>query len=508
MSRYDAIVIGAGVNGLVAGAVLARRGKSVCILEAKPAVGGMASLAQDGGPALAHLVHNLSPSVRRDIGLDALKWPFKLTPLPTMSLDPQGRHVVLRGQRASYADGGEHAGAQHCRTLLQRLTSYGALLRHLAELPPPGGGQALSGPGLARALRLARFGIGLRGMGKPEMRRFLQVLLSNSYDLILDEIPDGPLAGLLAADAVRGTAMGPGSPGTVFSLIYRMGHGGIAARPDSGMNAVMDSLAGAARDAGCRIETATPARRILVACDRVTGVETDTGDVLEASRVLSSAAPQVTADLTGLGHFDIEATRRLRNVRARGTAAKINLALARAPEIPGLPQDLLGARMIFAPSADYVERAFNPAKYSEMSEAPAIEAVMPDPHADRPWLSLIMQYAPADLSGWTDAARDRLLKNTLDALARVAPDLPGLVEEAQVLTPDLIEAATAAPSGHWHHAELSLDQLLTLRPGNGMGHYAFGPAGLYLCGAATHPGGDVMGLAGRNAALKALEDAA
>jgi phytoene dehydrogenase-like protein len=144
-----------------------------------------------------------------------------------------------------------------------------------------------------------------------------------------------------------------------------------------------------------------------------------------------------------------------------------------------------------------------------MSETPVIEAVMTDPRAERPWLSLAVQYAPSDLSGgWTDAARNRLLKITLDTLARIAPELPDLVEEAQILTPDRIEAATAAPGGHWHHAELSLDQLLTLRPGNGMGHYAFGPAGLYLCGAATHPGGDVMGLAGRNAALKALEDAA
>lgn len=247
-------------------------------------------------------------------------------------------------------------------------------------------------------------------MGKPGIRKFLQVLLSNAYDLILDEMPHGPLAGLLAADAIRGTAAGPRSPGTVFNLIYRMGHGGVVYAP-----------------------------------------------------------------------------------------------IAKPLSIPGLHNDLAQARLVFAPTADYVETAFNPAKYGEMSQAPVIEAVQTTVDGTH-WLSAIVQYAPSDLKGgWTEVARARLQQITLDTLAQVIPELSENTKDVQIITPDQIEAATGAPGGHWHHAEMSIDQVLTLRPAAGLAGYQIGPQGLFICGASSHPGGDVMRLAGRNAALAVLE---
>jgi phytoene dehydrogenase-like protein len=506
MKRFDAIVIGAGVNGLVAGTVLARHGKSVCILEQAANAGGIAGLSDGDGPALAHLLYNLSPRVRRDIGLGSRDWPFRLTPLPTVSLCETGRHVVVRDSSVRFADGSAHPDEAAYNNLLQRLTRYGALLRQLAEAPPPGTAAPMSRAGLMHLWRLGRFGIGVKRLGKPDMRAFLQVLLSNAHDFILDALPDGPLAGILAADAVRGSAMGPRSPGTVFSLIYRMGHGGDVMLPASGAMAVTDGFCGAAQQAGCALHLNTRVARILQKEDRVTGVETGSGERILAPLVLSSAAPQVTARLTGFEQFDIETTRRIRTLRARGTIAKVNLRLARAPVLPGLPADLTSARMLIAPSADYVETAFNPAKYGEFSRAPTIEAVLPAPQAESPWLSMIVQYAPYDLSGgWTERARNDLLQTTLSTLEHVSPTLPGLVEETQIITPDQIETAIGAPGGHWHHAEMSLDQLLTNRPANLLGNYELGPQGLLLCGAATHPGGDIMGLSGRNAALRALE---
>ena len=146
-----------------------------------------------------------------------------------------------------------------------------------------------------------------------------------------------------------------------------------------------------------------------------------------------------------------------------------------------------------------------------MADAPVIEAVMPgltDDSQPKAHLSAIVQYAPHDLEGgWSDAARDRLLKITLDRLAQVAPGLPARVTAAEVITPDRIAGETGVPGGHWHHAEMALDQLLALRPANGIGRYALGPKGLFLCGASAHPGGDLMGLAGLNAARAALEAA-
>jgi phytoene dehydrogenase-like protein len=219
--------------------------------------------------------------------------------------------------------------------------------------------------------------------------------------------------------------------------------------------------------------------------------------------------------LAGPAHYDIEAVRRLRNMRAKGTAAKLNLRLDGLPEPPGLGPELLGGRLLLAPSVEQVERAFDPVKYGRVSEAPVIEAVIPsltDPQtAPRGGhvLSAIVQYVPhAPEGGWTAAARDRLRDVALATLETALPGLSARVSEAETLTPSDIEAATGAPGGHWHHGELSLDQLLTVRPVNGMARYRFGPAGYYLCGAGAHPGGDVMGAAGRNAAQVALADAA
>ncbi len=499
MSTFDVIVVGAGLNGLVAGAILARRGKSVLILEQREKTGGMATLCQEDGPALAHLLYNLSPKALAAIGLDAKGLSGEH--VPTVSLGHDGAHTILRGGQVENADGTSHRDAKAAKALLDQLAAYGALLRHLAEAPPPGGGLR---PDSATLLRLCKLGLGLRRIGKPQMRRFLQVLLSNAYDLILDEIPDGPLAGLLAADATRGTASGPRSPGTVFNLIYRMGHGGAASLPQGGMTAVISACADAARAAGCQIETGRRVTKIHFENDAVTGVTVEGGTGYSAAQVLVNAGPSATLSLIGPAPFDVETTTRIRNIRARGTAAKVNLRLDRMPRVPGLPEGFGPARWIVAPSAAYVEEAFNPAKYGEMSPHPVIEAVITQ-HQGTNWLSAIVQYAPFDLEGgWTTKARDRLLNITLDTLAQYVPDLSGTVTETQVITPDKIAAATGVAGGHWHHGEMALDQLLTLRPGPGMARHAIGPRGLYLCGAASHPGGDVMGLAGHNAALAAL----
>lgn len=505
MNRFDAIVIGAGINGLAAATVLARRGQSVCILEQAAHVGGMAALRQADGPALAHLLYNLSPAVLAEMGLSSEALGAG-PPLATVSLDTGGRHVVVRGERATTLDGAPHPEAAAWARMWRQLTTYGALLRQLAEAPPPaGGGSLLSRAGLAQMRRALRFGLGVRRLGKPEMRRFLQVLLSNAYDFILDDMPDGPLAGLMAADAVRGMAAGPRSPGTVLSLIYRMGHGGDMMAPEGGVGAVMTRLAEAAQRAGCALHTGTGVTRVLLEDDAVTGVETATGAVFHAPVVLGSVGPQELCRLTGVAAFDIEAARRIRVLRARGTVAKVDMLLD-TDRIPGLPDDLARGRVVLARSAHDVEAAFTPAKYGALSEAPVIEAVPVTTQDGRTWLSANVQYAPSDLAGgWTEAARQTLADRTLDALGAALPDLPGRVERMQTVTPDQVAAATGAAGGHWHHAELAMDQLFTLRPGNGMGRHAMGPRGLYLCGAAAHPGGDVMGLAGRNAALVALE---
>lgn len=520
MSRFDAIVIGGGHNGLVAATTLARAGKTVCVLERTPMLGGMAADSEwaDGirGPRLAHLLYNLSPVVSSELGLDSPQQAFRTATLPTVCLDPAGQHIVVNGPDVRFANGEPHPDAGAYAHLMSRLSQFAAILRDLAEASPPGmNGATASVANLKQLVRLGRLGWRLKRLPKPEMREFLRIVLSNAFDLVLDDLPDGPLAGHLAADAVRGASAGPRAPGTVFSLMYRLGHGSSVSLPLGGMDSLVKGFSTAARVAGCQIRTDATVHRILLEDDAVCGVELHDGQQLWAPLVLTSNGPLTACQMAGPEHFDIETTRRLRNVRVKGSTAKINLVLKEAPRFDGLTEAQTAGRLLIAPSATYVERAFNPSKYGEMSESPVIEAVIPslsDPAMAQDGhhiMSVVMQYAPYTLEGgWTQNAKDRLHDLTVGGLAQHAPGLARLVTHSEVLPPTEIEALTGAPGGHWHHAEMSFDQLLTLRPVNGMGQYNMGPEGLYLCGASAHPGGDVMGLAGRNAALQALQDEA
>jgi len=198
------------------------------------------------------------------------------------------------------------------------------------------------------------------------------------------------------------------------------------------------------------------------------------------------------------------------NIRLRGTAAKLHLALDGAPGFKDLDPALLGGRLVIAPSLDYVETAFNPCKYGEYSPAPAIEITVPSAHdatlapEGKHVLSAIVQYAPYDLrQGW-DAARDAFADRVVDVITRYAPDLPGRILARQLLTPADIERDFRIAGGHWHHGELAPDQMFMLRPVPGHAQYATPLAGLYLCGAGAHPGGGVMGAAGYNAAREVL----
>ncbi len=517
-TSYDAIVVGGGHNGLAAAATLARQKRRVLVVERRDTVGGMATTAEIApgvrASRIAHLLYNLNPAVARELSLEAHGLTMAAQDMPTVSLAPDGRHVVTRGSEARLADGSAHPDAASYARVRERLVRFASLLAPLLDRTPPN----LSGGGFSRDSvmeigAMAGLGLSVRRLGKVEMEAFLHDLLSNVFDLVTDEMADGPLAGVLGADAVLGGWAGPRSPGTVLSLMYRLAQGGAPALPAGGMGAVTAALSGAAAAAGVEIATGTGVRRILVDGDRARGVLLQDGRRIGAGLVLCSVGAGATMGLAGVEHFDAEAVRRIRHVRARGTAAKVNLVLSQAPRIDGLGAAETAGRILLAPSLDHIERAFNPAKYGEMSKAPLIEFVVPTLSDDTlapagtHVLSAVVQYAPYALAGgWTEAAKARLLDLTLDALSPHLPGLRDAVTAADVMSPADIEAETGAPGGHWHHGELSVDQMLMLRPVNGMGRYASGVPGLYLCGAGAHPGGDVTGAAGRNAALQAMKD--
>ena len=515
---YDSIVIGGGHNGLVCAAYLARGGRRVLLLEAAAALGGAAS-TREFAPgfrvsACAHLLHLMPAALMRDLALEQHGLSFAAAALPSVALAEDARHLALGAADLSalaQASPADAAALSAWRALLQRFAH--ALHPVLADVPPRLGTDEWRN-------RRALLGLGwrLRRLGRTDMRELLRIGGMCVYDLLEERFRLPLLKGALALDAVLGTNYGPRSPGTVISLLYRAAasRGSDAlALPRGGLGALADSLAAAARAAGAEIRTGAQVERILVKDDRVVGVALRSGEEIAAASVASSADPKTTfLRLLGAEHLDAGFVRRVAQVRSRGLAAKLHLALERLPQFPGLAPAALRARLVVAPSSDYVERAYNHAKYEEFSAQPMLEVTIPslaDPTlapAGQHVMSVIVQYAPYTVKGGWDSQRAALTEAVIATLSRYAPELRSTIRASELLTPHDIEQQFRITGGHWHHAELALDQFLMVRPVPGAAQYRTPVAGLFLCGAGSHPGGGVMGLAGRNAARELLRKAA
>ena len=514
--RYDCIVVGGGHNGLVCATYLARGGRSVLVLEAAERVGGAAA-TREFWPGFkvssgAHLLHLMPEALMRDLGLGARGLRLAAERMPTTALSVDRAPLWVDAANPS-------ALAMLSSSDAIALPKYSALLRRLGqalqpvfEMTPP----RLGTDSWQDRLTLLRLGMRLRRLGRRDMRELLRIGGMCVYDL-LDEYFETPLLkGALGLDAVLGTNLAPRSPGSVFTLLYRMAAGSALSVPRGGMGAVSDALAKAAVDAGVVIRTGAPVERILVHEHRAAGVVLESGEPLLASVVISSADPKSTfLRLLGPEYLDAGFVRRVGHLRARGLAAKLHLALDGLPQFSGLDVSALRGRLLVAPSSDYIERAFNHSKYGEFSEAPALEVTVPSvadsslAPTGKHVLSAIVQYVPYELTaGDWDLHRRRLIEAVMRILEAHAPGIRQSVLAAELLTPVDIERQFRITGGHWHHAELALDQFLMVRPVPGAAQYRTPLDGLFLCGAGTHPGGGVMGIAGRNAAREVLKSRA
>ncbi len=517
-STYDAIIVGGGHNGLVCATFLARGGKRVLVLEAADHVGG-AAVTREFAPGFrvsscAHLLHLMPPALVRELGLEAQGLKLAARSLPTVALDEAGRHLSYEpGNLDSLARSSpqDAAALAEWYAFLQRASR--ALHPVLAATPPRLGTDAWRD----RA-KLLSIGFGIRRLGRKDMRELLRIGGMPVHDLLEERFASPLLKGALALDAVLGTNLGPRSPGTLVSLLYRAAASQgseVLSQPAGGLGALSDALARAATSAGAQLRTRAPVAKILVRDDRVCGVALASGEQISAATVVSNADPKTTfLGLLGAEHLDAGFTRRITQVRTRGFTAKLHLALARLPQFTGLDEAALRGRLLVAPSSDYVERAYNHAKYGEISEQPMLEVTIPtlaDPSlapAGSHVMSVIVQYAPYAVKGGWHAQREPFTERILATLGRYAPQLRAAVSAAQLLTPEDIEREFRINGGHWHHAELTLDQFMMVRPVPGAAQYQTPVPGLYLCGAGCHPGGGVMGLAGRNAARQVIREAA
>lgn len=507
--RYDAIVVGAGHNGLVCASLLAKAGKKVLVLEANGQVGGAAVTRSfaDGYSvsACAHLLYQLQPQVQKEL---ALKIDLASGRMGTIALARDGKHLRYDGGEVS---GTSEEDAVSYRDFHRRMTRFADLLETYLNKTPPRLSRHAS---RADLITLARFGLDVRRLGRVEMQEFLRLIGMNVYDELTERFESGLLKGALSVDAVLGTHLGPRSPNTILTYLYRLaGSHGTIRLPAGGMSAVSEALARSARDNGATITTGTPVKRIIVENGRAAGVETEAGERFSSWLVVSNADPRSTIMcLVSARNVETGFTRRVHNIRMRGTAAKMHLALDGLPAIEGVDEHEYGERFVVAPDENYVERAFNAAKYGEISEKPVFEICFPSfrdtslAPAGKHVMSAIVQYAPHRLKqGWSEKTRKALFEGAIETLSEFMPDLGKRIIASETLSPADIEEQFRIAGGHWHHGELALDQFLFTRPVGGAAQYAMPLDGLYLCGAGTHPGGGVSGAAGRNAAREILK---
>jgi phytoene dehydrogenase-like protein len=514
-AAFDSIIIGGGHNGLVCAAYLARGGQRVLVVEATDRLGG-AAVTREFAPgfrvsAAAHLLHLLPSAMVADLGLQALGLSRREGGLPTTALSPGGGGIGLSAAGAAGVSAEDSAAYLR---FMARMRRFAAHLRPMLQAAPP----RLGTGAWADQAGLLRMAWQLRSLGRSDMRELLRIIGMNVYDLAEEHFTAPVLRGAVAFDAILGSNAGPRAPGTVLNLLYRLAaeHDAVAmCMPAGGMGAVADALAAAARAAGVGIRTGAPVARVLVRDDRACGVILAGGEVIECRNVVSNADPRTTfLKLLGAEHLDTGFVRAVNHYRDRGLTAKLHLALRGKPQFRGVDDAALAGRLILAPSLDYIENAYNPSKYGACSAAPAMEIVLvsaDDPGMAPPGqhvLSAIVQYAPhSPKAGWA-ATRESFADAALAVLEAYAPGISALVVARELLTPADIEREFGIAGGHWHHGELAFDQFFMVRPVPGAAQYSTPMDGLFLCGAGAHPGGGVMGLAGRNAARRVLREAA
>ena len=514
-TTYHSILIGGGHNGLVCAATLARASKSVLVLESSSELGGAARNREFAAgfkvSAGAHLLHALPADLIRELDLHRHGLKFAAQSLPTHALSMDGKSLRLdekhvQGVELAAAD------AEAYTRFSAAMTGYAAALLPIFQMVPP----RLVVDTLAQKFEFMKIAWRIRRLGRHDMRELLRIIGMNMYDLLDEYFESDLLKGALALDAVLGAEWGPRSPGTVLTYLYRLagmagGKGIGVAQPLGGMGSVIAAIAAAATSAGAELRTSARVRRIVVEADRACGVELESGEIIRAEHIISNADPRTTfLSLLGAAHLDTGFVRKVNHLRASGRAGKLHLALDGLPNFSGLAANALGDRLLIAPSMNYLERAFNPSKYHEYPTEPALEISLPtvrDPGlapAGQHVLSAVVQFLPYDNSADRDSNRARCLESILATLERHAPGIRGLITAAELLTPFDIEQEFGMTGGHWHHAAMGFDQFFFIRPVPGAAQYRTPVNGLFLCGAGCHPGGGVMGIAGRNAAQQVL----
>jgi phytoene dehydrogenase-like protein len=402
---------------------------------------------------------------------------------------------------------------------LELMGKISGLVGGLMQLTPP----RLPNPRPGELKELLKLLGPARKLSRKDIHNTLRILPMSVADLLDEWFESEALRGLLAAQAVAGITWGPAAAGTAYTLLYHTaisgGHPfGAAGTVKGGMGALTGALAQAALYYGAEIVAGAEVERIAIEGGRACGVIMADGRQFSAAAVISNADPRTTyLKLLGPDYLDPFFVRQVNNIKFRGSGALVHLALSELPHFTALnggqPADLLTGHLKIAPGINYLEKAYDAAKYGGFAARPALDVTIPslaDPGlapAGRHVMSIYAQYAAYHLrqSNWNEQ-REALGQAVIDTLAHYAPNLKNVILRAEVITPLDLETIYGLPEGNPHHGEITLDQFLYMRPIPGWANYRAPVEGLYLCGAGTHPGGGVTGIPGKNAAREILKD--
>ena len=520
---YDAVIIGGGHNGLVTAAYLARAGKRVLVLERRDRVGGSA-VTEEIFPGfkfsvLSYVVSLLRPEIIRDLdlpghGLELLPLESTLTPLPNDDyLVRWADHDLTR--REIY---------RHSPRDAEAYDDFGKLMYHLAyavkpvlEMVPPDP-TSLNPKEL---LALLRLGKRFRNLNKEQFYALGKLMTMSAADYLDEWFETEPLKATMSASGIIGTFLGVRSPGTAYVLLHHyMGEIDGVFRAwgfaKGGTGTVSEAIAGAARRLGAEIRTQASVQQVIVENERAVGVALEDGEEIHAGVVVSGVDPKLTfLKLVQPQHLPSEFIDSIRRFKIRGSSGKVNLALGELPNftcMPGPGPHLRGAISI-SPSIEYMERAYDDAKYGDFSRHPYMDMIIPsmiDPGMAPPGrhvMSIFVQYAPFALNGgWSDEKREAFGDAVVDTLAQFAPNIKDAIIHRQVVTPWDMQEEYGLTEGNIFHGELSLFQLFFMRPAARWADYRTPLKSLYQCGSGTHPGGGIAGASGRLAALEILKD--
>jgi len=510
MSPFDAIIVGGGHNGLVAAGYLAKAGLRVHVLERRPIVGG-ACVTEEPWTGFrintyAYASGLLRPQIVEDLDLRR----FGYDPILP---DPQGFVPLPGGRSLTFWLDEERNQREIARFSERDARAYPRYLefwdRILALIEP-----AMMQP----PVPLAEFFRSLpTGEAEPLLR---DLFLTSARDFLDEWFESEELKGALAASAIIGAFAAPSTPGTAYILGHHNigsldGHARVWGHSRGGMGTITQAMARAAVHFGATVEVGTGVRKVLVESGRAIGVETDQGERMEAGAVLSNLdAKQTFLTLVSPDTLEPEFLRRVGRIQSRGACLKFNAALEGLPRFTSAPSpEVLAGAVDISPSMDYLDHAFDEAKFGSLSSRPYVDSYfqsLVDPSVAPPGkhtMTCFVQYAPTTLKdGSWENHRDAVASTVLDTIDELAPGVRSLVRQWQVVTPTDIEQTLGLTGGNIDQGDITPDQIFSFRPIPGWANYRTPIAGLYLCGSATHPGGGVMGAPGHNAAKVVLAD--